>query len=1122
MERNRGDSPPKRKLSPVEGPSDADCKRSKTSQTIDLTEDTVATVPLTTQPTQILDTPIARRTDPHSVVQVPASSPIANPSPFTSPAIPVAPPGTSFRPPPRVSASKQPDYDSPVQDSSEDERPVTKVQNKPSLAQPKPAGLSSFQAIMNQYQYNDGKPLSNSPTKSAPPKRPSTNYGKSGMVLTDIKDVVVQNKVRRMRTVTPNLSVHICLNILMDHRGVYNDAVNYAVDLQDEGLPRPPSRNRPLQRETIDLTSSDSEEMAPKASTIVKDTKASKSLNDRWGVQAPTPTAPSAIPAKRSAPEEEDASPVKPRRRLVQGKRLAPRSPSPVEAVEVPKPNPQKRRKVVVDESDEEAEAEDADSEESEQEEEEDTSETDAAILEWINTCEARDLADTSNQTLEVAEGVLAFRPFASLDAFRAVDLHPPTKKRGTRKPDGEKMMKVVQEMWTGYEAIDDLVFECTAKGASVADEMKKWGFDVFGASKEVEITDLKHDSGIGTPDSSYDEFLKQPAGMCKSLDMKDYQIVGLNWLNLIWSQRMSGILADDMGLGKTCQVIAFLTHLYESGNTGPHLIIVPGSTLENWLQEIKKFSPVLSTRTQPYYGTMAERAEIRKKYHANPDQVSIIVTTYTTAVSKADDISFLCKLNAGVCVIDEAHYLRNPHSKRYKALIGIPAEMRLLLTGTPLQNNLKELVSLLTFLMPELFEEHQHQLQYIFKNKAKTYDDDHAALLSARRIEKARSMMTPFVLRRKKHQVLKSMPPKVCRVERCKLRPKQRKIYVDYLEQQKAVFAARAAGKRTTDNANVMMKLRQAAIHPLLHRRIYDDKQIEKLAKLYMRTREHEHQSTYEQVLEDLSLRDDLGVHEACLMEKGLYKHRLKNDEWMDSGKVEKLKELLLRFQENGDRALIFSQFTRVLDILEHVLTTLDIKALRLDGSTPIPERQPLINKFNQDETYPVFLLSTRSGGTGINLASANKVIIFDSSFNPQDDIQAENRAHRVGQTREVEVFRLVTEGTIEEQIHALGETKLALDARVAGEMAANGDEDATIDRTGKTFLGTDRRGLAMVEEMMQVDDGDAQMDDAPIDEGNEGALESPPSTTEEQQDSLKADFKDGLRNAGLAVESQ
>ncbi len=182
-----------------------------------------------------------------------------------------------------------------------------------------------------------------------------------------------------------------------------------------------------------------------------------------------------------------------------------------------------------------------------------------------------------------------------------------------------------------------------------------------------------------------------------------------------------------------------------------------------------------------------------------------------------------------------------------------------------------------------------------------------------------------------------------------------------------------------------------------------------------------------------------------------------LQNDEWMDSGKVTKLTSLLRAYKEKGDRVLVFSQFTMVMDILEAVMETEEMSFFRLDGSTNMNERQPMIDQFTADPEITVFLLSTKAGGAGINLAAANKIVIFDSSFNPQEDIQAENRAHRVGQKREVEVVRLVTRNSIEEKIHALGETKLALDDRVAGVVADEGD-----DQKAK------KQGAKIVEEMM------------------------------------------------------
>jgi SWI/SNF-related matrix-associated actin-dependent regulator 1 of chromatin subfamily A len=213
-----------------------------------------------------------------------------------------------------------------------------------------------------------------------------------------------------------------------------------------------------------------------------------------------------------------------------------------------------------------------------------------------------------------------------------------------------------------------------------------------------------------------------------------------------------------------------------------------------------------------------------------------------------------------------------------------------------------------------------------------------------------------------------------------------------------------------------------------------------------------------------------------------------------MDSGKVQKLVEILHEHAVNGDRTLLFSQFTSVLDILESVLETVNISFSRIDGAVSVAERQDLIDQYHQDESIQVFMLSTKAGGTGINLACANKVIIFDSSFNPHDDIQAENRAHRIGQKREVEIIRLITRGTIEDQIHALGNSKLILDERVSGEGESSSDAYKT--------------GQKMIEDMLlekRKDGKDVNIQDAFGE--NEGSRD------------LKDLFAKGLRDAGVEI---
>lgn len=385
---------------------------------------------------------------------------------------------------------------------------------------------------------------------------------------------------------------------------------------------------------------------------------------------------------------------------------------------------------------------------------------------------------------------------------------------------------------------------------------------------------------------------------------------------------------------------------------------------------------------------------------------------------------------------------LKNSNSSRYMGLMQLPAQFRLLLTGTPLQNNLQELASLLSFILPGVFIEKKDDLAVLFKHKAKTTDEGDSAsnaLLSGQRVRRAKAMMTPFVLRRKKEQVLKHLPSKTSRVEYSKMTKSQQEIYMDQIKAAQDAIQARAEGKKgTKSTSNLMMQLRKAAIHPWLFRRHFSDKIIEKMSKDIMKEPVYQN-NNQKFILEDMTVMNDFELNRLCrTFPNTLGKYQLKSNEHMDAGKVKVLKKLLVDMKANGDRILVFSQFTQVLDILEEVLTTLDMTFVRIDGQTAVETRQDVIDQFHEEEDITVFLLSTKAGGFGINLACANKVVIFDSSFNPHDDRQAADRAHRVGQTRPVEVVTLVMKGTIEEQILALANTKLALDQSLSEESAA------------------------------------------------------------------------------------
>jgi SWI/SNF-related matrix-associated actin-dependent regulator 1 of chromatin subfamily A len=1115
--------------------------------------------PFSTQPTQLLPTAQKRSHSSTPTVQVARSSPAPVPeSPLPQPhsrpqstlGARFAPPGTAFRRPggipqprhvPLINIDDDDDFvDPPVDRSSDTEGPATQstiiptaftkggrnLDSSPNRVYESPkSSAEKFKSLTSSFAYSAGGMESayggvsrNKPQQRQP--APSRAQPVEDMTINDIFEVPDQKKVERMMTVAPGRPISVLYKALKTCHGSFDDAVDMIFRQEgDKG-----------DMDIVDLTSSDIESNVAKPS-------AQPRAAAKQQVKAPTRTIADKYSTKPKPTGATTPEAAKPRRRLMQGRKnpVSPiGSPSPTKPVEaVPK-----KRAVIID-------SDDSDAESGKESSEEDTSDFDGRLLKFFNTCSAQDLADMSNEKLEIAQFILSKKPFRSLNAIRNISDAPPLKsgKKSAKKAIGDKVLDVCAEMYRGYEAVDELVEKCDNLGKPIADTMKQWGIDFAAATKDGELAltsleDTQHDSGMGTPASStgiLDDddddivkpktsrpnklkkniFLKQPTNMSTDLTMKDYQLFGLNWLNLLWSKKLSCILADDMGLGKTCQVIAFLAHLKQMEVPGVHLVVVPGSTLENWIRELNRFCPALNVA--PYYGSQAERENQRYDYGSRLDEIDVIVTTYETAVGKYDTDFLRKTVRPVVCVFDEGHALKNSQSKRHQQLMRIPAEFRLLLTGTPLQNNLQELASLLSFILPSLFNSRREDLDSIFKFKATTKDADHAALLSAQRIARARSMMTPFILRRKKQQVLKHMPAKHRRVEYCDMLPEQRDVYNEMVKQAVDARAQpKKGGAKAAKTAQEMTALRFAALHPLLLRRKYGDKELTKMAKTLQRSEEYgdNKPELIWRLLTEQTKGGDFGMHRFCLEYDFLTKYALINNEWMNSGKVNKLKELLEGYIKNGDRTLIFSQFTTMMDILESVLETLSIKFMRLDGSTAMATRQDIIDQFTTDTSIPVFMLSTKAGGAGINLACANKVIILDSGFNPQDDIQAENRAHRVGQTRDVEVVRLVTRGTIEEQIHALGESKLALDDRVAGAA-----EDAAAEKK----LEAD--AALAVEDMFFKHLTEEKKDEHPKMEDKDSidAMDiTRDDTASAKSKDLRDEFRNGLKDAGLDVKEE
>jgi len=926
---------------------------------------------------------------------------------------------------------------------------------------------------------------------------------------TSITDIAILAPLQTVKAVFPNLTDDVIIAALRKRKYNASDAIDFLVE--EDGNSDPPKN------EIVDLTrptvgkgvATSSVKVPTKRSNFhQQDKKISIAQKYEKVLKGIHPQSQSQPKAQQLQSQSQSDQPVAPKRRkLVQGRRQ--RSPTPeIEAdddvVEVSRPRklvqgrkkPSPEPEIVQAKSKQKIQlakdlSDESDATESLEELEDEGDDED--LLKFFNTCDAKQLADLATTTEGNAALIISKRPFRNLDRIRAIqsEEEPPKNAKGRaprRKPIGDKVVDATEKMWRGLKAIDMLVKSCNDLNKRVKSGMERLGLRIHNNELDASKfdTESRADSGLGTPTSvSSTKYLTKPSIMSSDLDLKSHQVVGLNWLNLLYTEKISGILADDMGLGKTCQVIAFLSHLAEvkGDEMGRHLIIVPGSTLENWMREFQRFSPEL--KVYPYHGSQAERLQMQDDVMEG--DYDVVMTTYDMATKK-DDNKFFRKMAPQTVIFDEGHMLKNKTSNRFQQLIRITTPWRLLLTGTPLQNNLLELVSILHFLMPHMFQDKSDDLDVIFKHKAKTTDEEHSALLSAQRVARARQMMAPFVLRRKKEQVDSALPPKTRRIEYCDMTKRQKQVYDDYTEVHQEALRNRKAGI-TSIPQNYLMDRRKAAIHPLLFRYLYDNADIERMHKKVPREKGVYKGWSALKMKEEMEWWHDFRLHQLCLDTPSLVKFALEEADWMDSGKILAVLKLLKQFDKDGSRALLFSQFTMVLDILESVFNSAGIKFCRLDGSTPIAARQDWIDTFHQDESYKVFMLSTRSGGTGINLACANKVIIFDASFNPQDDMQAENRAHRFGQTREVEVIRLISRGTVEEQIHTLCEGKLALEGAVTGEDA-------------------EKKGIEMVQRML-------------AEQVSNGSVKDEEDIKMEDATDVKDAFLNGLKKAGVKVQA-
>ncbi|CAM1501065.1 Fc.00g102270.m01.CDS01 [Cosmosporella sp. VM-42] len=575
---------------------------------------------------------------------------------------------------------------------------------------------------------------------------------------------------------------------------------------------------------------------------------------------------------------------------------------------------------------------------------------------------------------------------------------------------------------------IRDIMAEIDRQNAEAARKKKGAGRQGGATSERRRRTEAEEDAELlkdekhgGSAETAFRESPPFIQGL-----MRDYQVAGLNWLISLHENGISGILADEMGLGKTLQTISFLGYLRHIVDiTGPHLIIVPKSTLDNWAREFARWTPEVNVLV--LQGAKEERGKLINDRLVD-EKFDVCVTSYEMVLREKGHLK---KFAWEYIIIDEAHRIKNEESSLSQVIRLFNSRNRLLITGTPLQNNLHELWALLNFLLPDVFGDSEAFDQWF---SGQDRDQDTV-------VQQLHRVLRPFLLRRVKSDVEKSLLPKKEVNVYLGMSEMQVKWYQKILEKDiDAVNGAGGKRESKTRLLNIVMQLRKCCNHPYL----------------------------FEGAEPGPPYTTD--------------EHLVYN-----AGKMAVLDKLLKRLQKQGSRVLIFSQMSRLLDILEDYCVFRQYKYCRIDGGTAHEDRIAAIDEYNKPGSEKfVFLLTTRAGGLGINLTTADIVVLYDSDWNPQADLQAMDRAHRIGQTKQVVVYRFVTDNAIEEKVLERAAQKLRLDqlviqqgrAQIAAKAAANKDELLSMIQHGaeKVFSSKGPTG--------NMTSKDGEIDDDEIDE--------------------------------------
>ena len=447
---------------------------------------------------------------------------------------------------------------------------------------------------------------------------------------------------------------------------------------------------------------------------------------------------------------------------------------------------------------------------------------------------------------------------------------------------------------------------------------------------------------------------------------LRDYQLTGVKWLYNLAKTGFGGILADEMGLGKTIQVIYYIKQMLKDNPTSKFLIVVPTSLAYNWEHEFDSFASQIKKAI--CIGSKEKRKHILKDLN----KINVIITTYGLL---REDEEIYENLNFNTMIIDEAQNIKNNHAGITKVVKSIKAETKFALTGTPLENSILELWSIFDFIMPGYLA---NLTKFQSKYKIKDFDEDSEILIKG-----LSKQINPFILRRKKSDVVKELPEKLINEIYIDLKDEQKKLYVAELnrvkEEMDKIIKEEGMNKARFLILQLLTKLRQICIDPSI---VYDN--------------------------------------------------------YSDgSNKIEQLENIVSEYTKNNHKVLIFSSFKTALNIVKEKLNNAKIKTYMIDGSVPAKTRIEMVDNFNENDDIKVFLIMLKSGGTGLNLASADVVIHLDLWWNPQAENQATDRAHRIGQTNTVEVIHLITKGTIEEKILELQNKKRILsDKLIDGEI--------------------------------------------------------------------------------------